>query len=181
MEDCPNGWKWWWLASKLPQMKRLFWRPVCSMRSWKEQTMEPSCSHTMGSLAKSKATSFFPLRKLKGNQPTKTAVVWLAHLKEEAPVDEEGTDNEDLDGLVGIMEEFMVCLDRAIKDAQQDEKHCYHCSSLDHFIWDCPLVKLARKEPNLNCKEGSMPKKGPWMILGKVTLPKVPQDRTPKA
>ena len=41
----------------------------------KEEKMEPSHIHTVGSLAKPKATSFFLLRKLKGNQPTKTPVV----------------------------------------------------------------------------------------------------------
>ena len=66
-------------------------------------------------------------------------------LGEEAPDDEEGTDSEGPDGLDGIMEEFMVLLIRAIKDAQQDEKCCYHCSSPDHFIRDCPLVILARR------------------------------------
>ena len=33
-----------------------------------------------------------------------------------------------------VTEEFIVCLTRAVKDAQQEEKHCYHCSSLKHFI-----------------------------------------------
>ena len=33
----------------------------------KGEMMEPSCSHTVGSPAKPKATSFFPLRMLKGN------------------------------------------------------------------------------------------------------------------
>ena len=74
----------------------------------------------------------------------------------------------------------MVYITRAMKDAQQDEKCCYHCSSLDHFIRDCPLVKLARKEPNLNCKEGMVLKKGAQTPLGKVTPPKASQDRTPK-
>ena len=74
----------------------------------------------------------------------------------------------------------MVHLARAVKDAQQDEKHCYHCSSPDHFIRDCPQVKLARKEPNLNCKEGMALKKGAQTTIGKATLPKVLQDGTPK-
>ena len=78
-------------------------------------------------------------------------MVQLAHLEEEAPDDGEGTNSEDPDGLDGIMEEFMVCLTRGMKDAQQDRKCCYHCSSPDHFIRDCTLVKSARKEPNLNC------------------------------
>ena len=105
--------------------------------------MEPSHSDTAGSLAKPKATSFFPLSKLKGNQPTRTPAVQLAHLEEEAPDDEEGTDSEDPDDLDSIMEEFMVHLARVVKDSQQDEKHCYHCSSPDHFIRDSPLVKSA--------------------------------------
>ena len=75
----------------------------------------------------------------------------------------------------------MVHLTRAVKDAQQDKKCCYHCSSSDHFIRDCLLVKLARKELNLNCKVGTAPKKGAQTPLGKVTLPKVPQDGMPKA
>ena len=102
-------------------------------------------------------------------------------MEEEAPDDEEGTDSKDPDGLDSVMGEFMVCLTRAVKDAQQDEKCCYHCSSLDHFIRDCPLVKSARKELNLNYKEGMALKKGAQTPLGKVTLPKAPQDRMPKA
>ena len=112
--------------------------------------MEPSHGHTADSTGRPKAMSFFPLRKLQRTQPTKTPAVWLAHLEEEAADDEEGSESEDPDGLDGITEEFMVCLTRAVKDAQQEEKCCYHCSSPDHFIRDCPLVKSARKEPNLN-------------------------------
>ena len=67
----------------------------------KEETMEPSRGHTVGSLAKPKAMSFFPLRKVKGTQPNKTPVVPLADLEEEAPDDEEGTDSKDPDGLDG--------------------------------------------------------------------------------
>ena len=145
----------------------------------KGESMEPSCSYTGGSPAKPKATSFFHLRKQKGNQSTKTPVVWLAHLEEEAPDDDEGTDSKDPDGLDGIMKEFMMGLARAIKNAHQDEKHCYHWSSLDPIIRDCPLVKLARKEPCLHCKEGMALKKGACIPLGKVTWLKVPQDGMP--
>ena len=106
--------------------------------------MEPSCGHTVDSLAKLKVMSFFPLRKLKGTQLTKTPAVQLAHLDEEATNDEEGTDSEDPDGLDVMSEEFMEHLTRAVKDPQQEEKCCYHCTSLEHFIRDCPLVKSAR-------------------------------------
>ena len=83
--------------------------------------MEPSCSHTADSPAKPKATCFFPLRKLKGIQPTKTPAVQLSYLEEEAPDDEEGIDGKYYDGLEGVTEEFMVCLARAVKDAQPYE------------------------------------------------------------
>ena len=58
----------------------------------------------------------------------------VAHLKEEDADREECADSEDPDGIKGVTEEFIVHLARAVKDAQQEEKHCYHCSSLDHFI-----------------------------------------------
>ena len=60
-------------------------------------------------------------------------------MEDESPEKDEVVDSEDPDGIEGVMEEFMVCLVRAVKDAQKEEKHCYHCSSLDHFIHDCPL------------------------------------------
>ena len=41
----------------------------------KEETMEPSHGHTVGSPAKPKVMSFFPMRKPKLIQPTKTPVV----------------------------------------------------------------------------------------------------------
>ena len=146
----------------------------------KEEAMEPSCAHTVDSMGKPKMTSFFPLRKLKETQPTKTPAVWLAHLEEEAADDEEGTESEDPYDLDGMTEEFIVCLARAVKDTQQEEKCCYHCSSLEHFIRDCPLVKSATTELHLNCKEGMALKKGAWTPLVKVTLPKASLDRMPK-
>ena len=132
-------------------------------------------------MGKPKVMSFFPLRKLKGTQPTKTPAVWLAHLEKEATDDEGSTENKDPDGLDGMTEEFMVCLTRAVKEAQQVEKCCYHCSSPDKYIRDCLLVKSARKKPNLNCKEGMAPKKGDQTPLGKAILPKLAQDGMPKA
>ena len=101
----------------------------------KEDSMELSQSQTTDNMAKPKATSFFPLWKFKGTQPTvKTPAVCLAHLEEESAKKDEGVDSEDPDGIKGVMEEFMVHLVRAMKDAQEEEKCCYHCSSLDHFM-----------------------------------------------
>ena len=96
--------------------------------------MEPSHSQTVHITSKPKAISFFPLQKLKGSQPTKTPAVQVAHLEEENADKEECTDRKDPDGTEGVTEEFIVCLARAVKDAQLEEKCCYHCSSLDHFI-----------------------------------------------
>ena len=54
----------------------------------KEETMEPSHSQT-------KATSFFPLWKLKGTQPTKILAIRAVHLEEEGSEEEVGTESED--------------------------------------------------------------------------------------
>ena len=54
----------------------------------------------------------------------------------------------------------MVQLARAVKDAQMDERHCYHCSSPEHFICNCPLMKTARDKKQLNRKKGTVIAKG---------------------
>ena len=59
-----------------------------------------------------------------------------------------------------MTEEFLVQLARAVKDAQADEKHCYHCSSPKHFIHNCLLMKTARDKKQLNGKEGMASMKG---------------------
>ena len=95
---------------------------------------------------KPRATSFFPMRKLKGNQPiSKMPAVHLAHLEKEDASGNEDQESDNPGGIEGVMEEFMVCLARTVKDAQADEKCCYYCSSLDHFICNCPLIKTSRK------------------------------------
>ena len=100
-------------------------------------------------------TSFFPLRKLKGNQPlSKKPAIHLAHLEEEDADDGKVPESDDPDGIEGVT--------RAVKDAQTDEKHCYHCSSLEHFIRNCPLMKITRDKKQLNGKEGMVLMKGAW-------------------
>ena len=94
---------------------------------------------------------------------------------------EECSNSEDQDGIEGVTNEFIVHLARAVKDAQWEEKHCYHCSSPDHFIWGCLLVAASRKDLHLNQKEGMLPKKGAHAPQGKATMLKEPQDREPKA
>ena len=111
--------------------------------------------------SKPRTTSFFPMRKLKGNQPfPKKPAVWLVQLEEEDADDGEDQESDDPDGIKGVTEKFMVWLARAVKDAQMEEKHCYHCSSPEHFICNCPLMKTARDKKQLNGKEGMAMMKG---------------------
>ena len=81
-------------------------------------------------------------------------------LEEEDADDGEEQESDDPDGIEGVMEEFMVWLARAVKDAQMDEKHCYHCSSPEHFIRNCLLMKTARDKKQLNGKEGMVMTEG---------------------
>ena len=146
----------------------------------KEEAMEPSCHLPMASTSKPWVMSFFLLWKLKGSQAAMTLSAWVAHLEEESTGKEECVNSKDPDGIKGIMEEFIACLARAVKDAQQEEKTCYHCSRPDNFIPDCPLVVESSTDSHLNWREGMAPKKGALAPQGKATMPKVPQDKTPK-
>ena len=56
-----------------------------------------------------RTTSFFPLRKLKGNQPlSKKPAVHLAHLEEEDADDGEDPESDDPGGIDEVTEEFLV-------------------------------------------------------------------------
>ena len=144
--------------------------------SWNPQ------SQAIDNATKPKTTSFFPLQKLKGNQPVpKTAIVRLAHLEEESAKRDEEVESEDPDSIDRVTEEFIVCLARALKDAQVEEKCCYHCSSPEHFIHDCPLVRALRENMQLNCREGTALKKGAQTPQMKMTMSKNPQEEIPKA
>ena len=126
--------------------------------------------------SKPRTTSFFPLRKLKGNQPfPKKPTMWLAQLEEEDADDGEEQESNDPDGIEGVTEEFMVQLARAVKDAQTDEKSCYHCSSPEHFIHNCPVMKTARDKKQLNEKEGTAMMKGAWTPPTAMSAIKSPQ------
>ena len=87
-------------------------------------------------------------------------------MEEEDTDDGEEPESDDPDGIEGVTEEFMVQLARAVKDAQMDERHCYHCSSPEHFIHNCPLMKTTRDKKHLNGKEGMV------MVKGAQTPPK---------
>ena len=130
---------------------------------------------------KPSTTSFFPLQ-LKGTQPAlKTPAVHLVHLEEEIAKKDEEVESKDPDGIDRVTEEFMVHLVGAMKDTQVEKKHCYHYSSLEHFICHCPFVKTSRVNMHLNCKEWMAPKKGVQAPQMKVIIPKTPQVEVPKA
>ena len=65
---------------------------------------------------KPRPTSFFPLRKLKGNHPIlKKPAVHLAHLEEkDARDNDEDQESDDPGRIKGVMEEFIVHLARAM-------------------------------------------------------------------
>ena len=130
----------------------------------KKESMELSqnpCSQMIDKTAKPKSTSFFPLWKLKGNQLVfKMATVHLAHLKEESTEREEVDESEDPDGIDRVTEEFMVHLAQVMKDAQVEEKCCYHCSSPKHFIQDCPLVRVSKREYTVKLQGGDSIEEG---------------------
>ena len=104
----------------------------------------------------------------------------MVHLEEEGSGEEAGTEGKDTGGIDGMIEEFIVCLARAVKEAQQDEKHCYHCSSPEHFICKCLLVKASRSATHLNQKEGTALEKEVQTPEVKATKPKAPPEGTLK-
>ena len=120
-----------------------------------------SRSQPTDGLSKTRTTSFFPLRKLKGSQPfPKKPAIQLVQLDEEEAEDGEDPVSDNPQGIKGVMEDFMVWLARAVKDMQMEEKCCYHCSSPEHFICNCLLMKAATDKKQLNRKEGMAMMKG---------------------
>ena len=159
------------------------------LRAPREAEKEDSIELSQGSRfqtangpSKPRTTSFFPLRKLKGNQPpSKKPTIHLAQLEEEDADDGNDPENDDPNGLKGVMEEFMVQLTRAVKDAQTDKKHCYYCSSHEHFIHNCLLMKTSRDKKQLKGKEGTAMVKGAHAPLATVNAIKTPQKEAQEA
>ena len=101
------------------------------------------------------------------------------YLEEEDTSNDEDQESDDPSRIKGVTEEFMVHLARAVKDAQADEKCCYHCSSPEHFICNCLLVKTSREKKQLNGKEGMALMKGAQMPLTTTSAMKSPQYPRP--
>ena len=146
-----------------------------------ELTQNPRIQASDGP-SKPRPTSFFPLRKLKGSQSfPKTPAIWLAQLEEKDAEDGKEQESDDPDGIEGVMEEFMVRLARVVKDAQTDEKRCYHCSSPEHFIHNCLLMKMARDKKQLNEKKGTAMMKGARTPPKATSTAKSPQTEAQEA
>ena len=101
------------------------------------------------------------------------------------PEEEDGDDGKDPESddpgrIKGVTEEFLVQLARAVKDAQAEEKHCYHYSNPEHFIHNCPLMKTARDKKQLNGKEGTVSMKGAWTPLTATSGMRSPQTEAPE-
>ena len=94
---------------------------------------------------KARATSFFPWGNSRATSPSWRSLLCVWHIwKKRMPVMMKAKSDDP--GGIGVTEEFMVCLAWAVKDTQVDEKCCYHCSSLEHFICNCLLVKTSREK-----------------------------------
>ena len=102
----------------------------------------------------------------------------LIQLEEEDADNGEDPESFDPGGIKGVMEEFMVQLARVVKDAQANEKHCYHCSSPEHFMHNCPLMKTARDKKQLNGKEEMAMMKGAQTPPTTTNAIKSPQKET---
>ena len=105
----------------------------------------------------------------------------LAQPEEEGTDDDEDPESDDPDGIEGVTEEFMVWLARVVKGAQMDEKCCYHCSSPEHFIRNCLLMKTARDNKQLNGKEGTAMMKGAQTPPTTMNAVKSPQKEAQEA
>ena len=111
----------------------------------------------------------------------KMPAVHLAHLEEEDTRSDKDEESNDPGGIKRVTKEFMVCLERAVKDAQAEEKCCNHYRSPEHFICNCPLVKTSRENTQLNGWEGRASKKGAWTPLPTGNALKNPQIEVLKA
>ena len=103
----------------------------------------------------------------------------LGTLEEEDTSDDEDPESDDPVRIKGVTKGFTVHMARAVKDTQADEKCCYHCSSPEHFICNCPLVKTSRDKKQLNGKDGMALTKGFQTPLTTTSTIKNPQMEAP--
>ena len=75
------------------------------LRATREAEKEDSLELSQSSRTQTRTTTFFPLRKLKGNQPlSKKPAICLAQLKEVEADDGKDPESDDPDGIEGVTE-----------------------------------------------------------------------------
>ena len=150
----------------------------------KEDYMElpqSPCNQSTDNTAKPRTTSFFPFQKFKGTEPAlKTPNMCLVHLDEESAEKDEEVESEDPKWYQWGFERVHGAPGKGCEGCPSKEKCCYHCSSLEHFICDYPLVKSLRVNMYLNCKEWMALRKGTQTPQIKVIMPKPSRSRPPR-
>ena len=160
------------------------------LRATLEAEKEDSIELPLGSRAqttdnppKPRTTSFFLIRKLKGNQPLpKKACCMFGTFRRRRCQQwwrsRESQSQQDQRGNRGVYGSFGKGCKRC---PQADVKHCYHCNSPEHFIHNCLLVKTSREKKELNGKEGMASLKGAQTPPATATATKSPQTEAAKA
>ena len=105
----------------------------------------------------------------------------LVHLEEEDTGRDKDKGSNEPNGIEGVTEEFMVHLVRAVKTPKWREKCCYHCSSLEHFICKCLLMKTLMENTQLNGKEGMVLKKGAKTLQQQPSHQRTSRQRFPRS
>ena len=118
-------------------------------------------SQVITNTAKPIATSFFPLQKLKGARQYLKQLLHAEYTwKKKVLRERRKIKLRTLTVSMGLWEESMVHLACAVNDAQVEEKCCYYCSSLEHFILDCPLVRNSKENTQLKLQGGDSIEEG---------------------
>ena len=164
MMDYPRDIKQWWPTSRPAYMKRLILITFGLQGEWKRKApLSYSKAHKTKKLItplNQEPLVSSPCRSSKGTNQHLTRLPCAWHTwKRKVPKGTRKWRAKPPDSINGVMEEFMVHLAKAVKDAQVEEEDYYHCSSPETFIHNCPLVRALRENMQLNCKEGMASKK----------------------
>ena len=150
----------------------------------KKESMELSqnpWSQAIDNTVKPKTTSFFPLWKLKGNQPvSKMATVCLVHLDEESAKRDEEVEIKDTDGINGVREEVHGAPCMGHKWCPSGGEALLSLLQPQALYLWLLLVRAFRENMQLNCKEGMVLRKGAQTHQMKTTMSKNPQEEVPK-
>ena len=100
------------------------------------------------------------MRKLKGAQPNKTPAVQLAHLGEEGPDDEEGTDCKDPDGLDGVIEGIHGAPCQSHETCSARQEVLLLLQQPRPFHQGLPVGEISQKRTKFKLQRGGIAKEG---------------------